>query len=97
MVLDVINEVGAETGQRVLIESKESNMLLAAFSVYILPLLAVGCGILLGYYLSPRLMISSTMLMTLGGIVFGLLAIYFVKRLDRSLQSEKPIIIRTIK
>lgn len=97
MILDVIDEIGAEKGQRVLIKNKETNMLLAAFTVYILPLLAVGLGILLGYYLASRLNISSVVLMTLMGVIFCLLAIFIVKRLDRSLQSEKPIIIRTIK
>jgi sigma-E factor negative regulatory protein RseC len=97
MILDAVDEIGTETGQRVLMKSKENNMLLAAFLVYIFPLLAVGCGIFLGYYLSSRLMMSSALLMTLGGLIFALAAIFIVKRLDRSLESEKPVIVRAIK
>jgi len=97
MIIDVTDELGAQVGQQVLIESKETNMLLAAFMIFVLPLLVIGLGIFLGYYLSYQLMISTTLLMILGGLIFGGLAIYFVKRLDRSLQSEKPTIIRTIK
>jgi len=97
LIIDAINDQGVETGERVLIESKESNMLLAAFTVFILPLLAVGLGVGLGYYLSHRFMMSSALLMTSGGLIFGLSAIYVVKRLDRLMQSEKPIIVKTIK
>lgn len=97
MIIDVVDEVGTETGQRVMVESKQTNMLLAAFTVFIFPLLAVGAGIYLGYYLSPRFMISPVVLMILGGLIFGLSALYIVKRMDKSMQSEKPVIIKTIK
>ncbi len=97
MIIDVTDELGAQVGQQVLIESKETNMLLAAFMIFVLPLLAIGLGIFLGYYLSFRLIMSATLLMILGGLIFGLLAIFIIRRLDKSLQSEKPTIIRTIK
>lgn len=97
MILDVVDEIGAETGQRVLVENKETNMLRAAFTVYMLPLLAIGLGVGLGYYLSAWLKVSANLGMILGGIVFAVPALYIVKRLDRSMQSEKPIIVRTIK
>ena len=97
MIIDALDGVGAEPGQQVIIEDKETNMLLAAFMVFIFPLLAVGGGIFLGYYLSPRVMISPTVMMTLGGLIFGLAAIYIIKRLDLSLQSEKPAIVGKIK
>ena len=97
IILDVTDEVGAKVGERVLIESKETNMLRAAFMIFMLPLLAIGLGIFLGYYLSSRLMISAALLMTMGGLIFGLPAIYIIRRLDKTMQSEKPNIIRTIK
>lgn len=97
VIFDVVDKIGVERGQRVLIESKETNKILAAFLVYIFPLLTIGCGIFLGNYLSSRLMISASLLMTLGGLIFGLPVLYFLKRLDRSLQEEKPSIIRIIK
>lgn len=96
MIIEAVDAVGVKPGDSVLIESKQSNMVLAAFMIYIFPLLAVGCGIILGYYLSHRFMISSALLMTLGGAIFGVAAIFIIKYLDKSLQSEKPII-RSIK
>lgn len=97
IILEAIDTVGSKTGQRVLIQSKETNMLLAAFLVYIFPLLAVGIGVAIGYGMTSLFTVSSTLLMTLGGVIFGLAAIVIVKRLDLSLQSEKPMIIKTIK
>jgi len=35
--------------------------------------------------------------MILGGLLFGLLAAFIIRRLDKSLQSEKPTIVRAIK
>ncbi|MGI6407084.1 MAG: SoxR reducing system RseC family protein [Syntrophaceticus sp.] len=97
VILDVTDELGVKRGQRVLIENKQTNRILAAFIVYMLPLLVVGCGIFLGYYLSLRFAISAVLLMILGGLIFGLPVMYLLKRLDRALQAEKPIIIRIIK
>jgi sigma-E factor negative regulatory protein RseC len=96
VVIDVLNDAGLQAGQQVLIESKETNMVLAAFMIYILPLLAIGFGIFAGYYLSARLMISATLMMILGGLIFALPTLYIIKRFDKSLQSEKPVV-KTIK
>ncbi|RNC29603.1 MAG: hypothetical protein AWM53_00218 [Candidatus Dichloromethanomonas elyunquensis] len=93
MILDVTDKVGASIGEQVFIETKETNMLLAAFTIFLLPMLAIGLGIFLGYYLSSRLMISVKILMISGGLIFGLPAIDTVRRQDKSLQSEKPIIV----
>lgn len=54
VILEVINETDVKRGQRVLIENKQTNKILVAFIIYIVPILAVGCGIFLGYYLSLR-------------------------------------------
>lgn len=97
IILEAIDAVGSKAGQHVLIKSKETNMLLAAFLVYIFPLIAIALGVVIGYYLSFSFTVSSTLLMTLGGVILGLAAIVLIKRLDLSLQSEKPMIIKTIK
>ncbi len=94
MILDVVNEAKAAVGDRVLIEDKAMNGVLAAFILFLLPLLAVILGIVLGYYLSFRFMLSEKLLMISGGSLFGLAAFVFVRRLDKSLQSEKPTIVK---
>jgi len=96
MIIDAVDMVGAKPGDCVLVDSNQANLVLVAFMVYIFPLLAVGCGILLGYYLSHLFMISPALPMTLGGLFLGVTALFIIKRFDRSLQSKKPII-RSIK
>ena len=94
MILEAANEAGANVGDRVLIQNKTMNGLLAAFIMFLLPLLAVVLGIVLGYYLSFRFMVSTKILMIAGGSLFGLGAFIFIRRLDKSLQSEKPTIVQ---
>jgi len=96
MIIEAVNMEGTKPGDSVIVESKEANMALTAFLIYIFPLLAVGGGILLGQYLSYRVMISPALLMTLGGLIFGMAAFYIIKHVDRSLESDKPVI-RSIK
>lgn len=92
MIIDAIDPVGVKPGDSVLIESKQSNMLLAAFMIYIFPLLAVGCGILFGYWVSAQWMVPQALSMTLGGLILGVGSIAAVKYLDKTLQSDKPVI-----
>lgn len=94
VILDVINKMGADVGDRVFIENKATNGLLAAFMIFVLPLLAVVLGVLLGYYLASRFMISAKLMMISGGLTFGFIAFYFIRRLDKSLQKEKPTIVK---
>lgn len=97
MIIDVVDKVGAKLGDSVLIESKKSHMLLAAFMIYIFPLLAVGGGILIGNYLAIRWAFSPALLMTAGGLIFGVMAILLIKYMDKTLGAEIPNIVKTIK
>lgn len=95
LVLDAVDELKVQAGQRVYVKVKERSTLLAAFTVYILPLLVIGLGIMIGYFLSLKLMVSSELLMVLGGIAFGLAAVYILRRLDKSFfEEEEPIIVK---
>ncbi len=48
IVLEADNSLGAKPGQRVAVEVQEVNMLKAAFIVYVLPLIAIFVGVLIG-------------------------------------------------
>ena len=45
MILDVVNEAGAAVGDHVFIENRTMNGVLAAFIIFLLPILAVILGI----------------------------------------------------
>ena len=99
IVLDALNPVGAKTGQRVVIEIQEVNMLKAAFIVYVLPLLAAFAGAVAGGWLAARVGYEPTWFQVAGGLIFFAVAIFYIKVFDRSSHSDvamQPVIIRVI-
>lgn len=98
-VLDVQNPLGAKPGQRVSFEIKETNMLKAAFIVYIMPLIAIFLGTIAGTWLGEKTGQSIRMFQIGGGILAFILSIIYVKIFDKSTQSNKkmiPIITRIL-
>ncbi|MDD4802128.1 MAG: SoxR reducing system RseC family protein [Syntrophomonas sp.] len=91
MIIDVANEMGAEAGQRVLIENKEYSKNKNALLTVIVPLLAIGLGGLMGYHMAAQFEISVSVSMILGGVIFGLPVLAVVKNPD---EVEHPSIIR---
>ncbi len=99
MVLDARNSVGAKPGQRVLVEIKEINMLKAAFTVYILPLLAILVGVVIGDFVGGFLGIEESISRFAGGFVATVLSIWYIKYYDNSARMDdkmQPVIIRII-
>lgn len=97
LIIEAQNLVGARAGQKVILEVKETNMLLAAFVVYILPLLAILAGIMIGYAIASKLEYSVQDFEIGGGIVAFILSAFNIKVFDKlAHKSEKmqPIITR---
>ncbi|WP_309249433.1 SoxR reducing system RseC family protein [Clostridium estertheticum] len=55
VVIEAKNPIGAKTGQKISFQMKDTNMLMAAFVVYIVPLVAVVLGILIGQVIAAKL------------------------------------------
>lgn len=83
LIIEAQNLIGAKAGQRVILEVKETNMLLAAFVVYILPLLAILAGILIGYEIALKLACSVQEFEIGGGIVAFILSALNIKVFDK--------------
>lgn len=83
LIIEAQNLIGAKAGQRVILEVKETNMLLAAFVVYILPLLAILAGILIGYEIASKLAYSVQEFEIGGGIVAFILSAFNIKVFDK--------------
>lgn len=99
MVLDALNQVGAKPGQRVAIEVQEINMLKAAFIVYILPLIAVFIGALLGGVLAQKFGSESLWFQVIGGVVAFVLSVVYIKYFDSAARLDvkmQPIIVRIL-
>lgn len=99
MILDARNSIGAKPGQRVLVEIKEINMLKAAFTVYILPLLAAFVGAVIGDFVGGFLGIEELISRLAGGLGAILLSIWYIKYYDHSARMDdkmQPVIIQII-
>ena len=100
LVMDASNPLGAAVGQKVLVKIAETNMLKAAFIVYIMPLIAVAVGAVAGGkvvgYFNAGFVLEGQIA---GGIIAFLASIYLVLRYDRhakSSSSMQPVVIRIL-
>lgn len=99
MVLEALNTVGAKPGQRVAVEVQEINMLKAAFIVYILPLIAVFVGALLGGIFAQKIGNESIWFQVMGGIIAFVLSVVYIKYFDSAARLNvkmQPIIVRIL-
>lgn len=93
------NQVGAKPGQRVLFEVKEKSILKAAFIVFILPLVALFIGVMLGGVAGKYIGINIRMLQIMGGIMAFLLSLAVIKVFDKAASKSdksKPVIVRIL-
>ena len=93
------NQVGAKPGQRVLFEVKEKSILKAAFIVFILPLVALFTGVMLGGVSGEYIGINIRMLQIMGGIIAFLLSLAVIKVFDKATSKSdksKPVIVRIL-
>lgn len=93
---EMINPVHAVQGDKVIFEVKENSMLLAAFIVYVMPLILAFTGAGIGSYLSPTLHLGSTLSAVIGAAIFFAIALVIVKAYDNfaaNSDNMKPIIL----
>lgn len=96
VVLEVQNPLGAKPGQRVVFQISESNMLKAAFVVYVMPLLAVPAGIFAGFKAAAKTELPILPVEVAFGVIVFLTCIIIIKKLDiasgRSTENQPQII-----
>ena len=98
-IVTVTNDMGAVIGQHVLYEVKETNTVLAAFIVFIFPLIGLLIGAGCGRWISNYISGYRTVLEIVGAVVVFLITIICIKLFDRSLyKSEKsrPSIVKIL-
>ena len=82
MITEAENPLGAKLGQRVRVEISSKEILKGAFLIYILPLLALILGMVLGITITDRLGFKESS-QTVGlvlGLVFFVLSFIFIWR-----------------
>ncbi len=87
--LEVLNQVGAEVGDRVKVVSDSAHVLRASFVAYILPILALLVGIYIGQVLERTFMLFARLDILFGVILFC--ASYFlVRAYDKKMAASQP-------
>ncbi len=99
IIISANNKIGAKPGQRVSFEVKEANFLGATFIVFILPLIALFIGVMLGEVIGKNMGLSMPMFQVIGGIIALALSIIIIRKVDRNAKLNKkslPVIIRIL-
>ena len=91
------NGKGAKPGQRVIFEAKEENSLMAAFVVFILPLINVFVGVVIGNAVSHSLGLSVPVCETIGGTVTFLISLILIKLFNNNLSGNEKFQPKIIK
>ena len=100
LVLEAANPEGARPGQRVLVEVRETNMLKAAFVVYVLPLVAAFAGAAGGGRAAEMAGMATFWPQAGGGVALFVLAILYIRHFDRSARTDskmQPTIVRILR
>ncbi|AGX41572.1 SoxR reducing system RseC family protein [Clostridium saccharobutylicum] len=99
IVITATNKIGAKPGQRVAFEVKESNFLMATFVVFVLPIIALFIGVLLGGVVSKYIGSNIRISQIIGGIIMFVLSLIFVKSFDKTASANnksQPVIVRIL-
>ncbi|WHH59628.1 SoxR reducing system RseC family protein [Petroclostridium sp. X23] len=80
-IVEAFNAVGAKTGQIVKMEMKDTKILFAAFMVYIIPLIMLFVGYVIGYTISTSELIAGGI-----GVILLILSFVVLKIFDRRIE-----------
>lgn len=102
LVVKVLNPVKARTGQRVLVESDDRQVIFVSFMLYIVPLAGLIAGIFLWLNLADYLGLAGGQDLAAAGAGFGLMALIFlgIRVWDRRVKDNpkyKPVITELLK
>lgn len=94
LIIDAYNKINAKIGQKVTIEIEKDNGLKASFMVYILPMVAIVAGIVIGELVARHLKLPNAITDILGVGIFFVAFISLVIRYDKSVgrKHKLPII-----
>ena len=99
IVVQALNPVGAEVGQHVKFEMRETNIVIGAFVCLVMPLLVAAAGVFIGHWIALSQGLNEINLEIAGGIIGFLLGAVGVKLFDRSLSNDanaKPKIVEVL-
>lgn len=88
MTIEVTNELGATVGDIVEVDMETTNVLLAAFIMYGIPLIALLSGVFFSYGLSRILKYTSDAIHMAFGLGFTVVAFFFIKMSEKNIKKS---------
>lgn len=92
LVLDIPHGFILKVGDTVALDLDSSYLLLAAAIVYLLPLICLVIGVVLGTYVSDSIGISSNVMGLICGLLFASLSFIIIRVLEPRIASNKNFI-----
>lgn len=80
-------DIKLEDGKEIT-DKKNNKMLLAAFMIFIFPIISIFVGIFIGGYLGRYIGVSIKISQIIGGIVIFILSVIIIKLFDKSLKTD---------
>lgn len=99
LIIDAKNPIGAKIGQRVAFKMKDTNILMAAFVVYIVPLVAVVIGVVVGQIIAKEVGYSIRGFQIGGGVITFILSMINIKWFEKYAHNNdkmQSVITRTL-
>jgi len=97
MEVEAINTAGAAVGDHVVMSFETSSLLKATFLLYVVPILWLFLGAVIGQVIAPSVHLGSSIASAVFGFLFFSLSIFFVRRKATKMGGEsryQPKIIR---
>jgi Positive regulator of sigma E activity len=99
-IITADNRIGAKLGQRVSVELQESNVLIGAFVIFVLPLIFIFTGVITGRELGGLLGVNELISEFIGGAAFSIAVIFLIKLFDHFIAKKDkdiPVILKIAK
>ncbi len=95
-----INEAGARVGDRIVMQFQTSSLLKVTFMLYVLPILLLIVGAVIGQQLSPVIQINSSASSIIVGFLFFTATVWIIKSKANRMATQnqyQPKIIKILK
>ena len=88
IMMDVQNTISAKPGQRVAFVVHNTSMVIAAFVVYVLPIVVAAAGTAIGWFIANKFGLPLAPFQVGGGIIGFCLSLIIVKLYDKAIKKD---------
>lgn len=90
-MINIKEEQEKEINNELICKKKNDNMLMAAFMMFIFPIITIFLGVFIGGYIGKVIETSIIIFQVIGGIVGFLVAMVIIKLFDKSVKTNENV------